>query len=736
MKKQLDAHHTNGYSNGSRGNKSKLSLPEIEAFISEAQEVLADSKKKKGRKSTNQADLQPPKSGLLQQIQDFRLQRMTKNHQEEKGKRKSLEKAVKQRDDTLTAKEKEITELQHIVATQKKTIAKTFPTSELLQLVKPVLRKSSNPLDSLKNYLRFRKEIKEYNKQVALVAKTKEYPTRAIKEEEITLAGTQKDYYSADALSIFDKTIHIGERWVRLYYLAGLPPTVKPSVMFTLLSNPLPINMSLFVQPIPNNEILKSTRKRITVLSTIQDQRERRSLIRDPEMDKYISENEELADNITHEREKGFFYALYCELEAKTQEELILFDKELRNIVEAKEITFNTYSFGQKEALQNFMPFAVDSLNESKILSSSAVSLLLPFTTKQLYNPRGVFIGTNVYHNSVVFLNFFTEMNSNINIFGVAGAGKSVTSKILASRLYMKGTQIIIIDPEGEYVKLAGQLGGEVVQFSRSNGMNPFSIYSSLENVENDILDHIGVLKSFFKFFIREDRYDATILDKVLIDLYKPYPKVRPTFQNFLKKLEGTAMYEDIAILETGSLKGVFNAEREIKLGSDFVVFDISALKETEMKEPAMYLLTSLIWQLVDKNREQRKMLFIDEAHNLLVDRQVALFYRKLVKEARKRNVGVVSITQNVEDFLNDECGIAIITNSLTKIMLRQSYATLQHIDKIKPMSDEQKQELAELRNGEVVILKRNEFIGAYVHVFPSERALVFTQAAENDENS
>ncbi len=45
-------------------------------------------------------------------------------------------------------------------------------------------------------------------------------------------------------------------------------------------------------------------------------------------------------------------------------------------------------------------------------------------------------------------------------------------------------------------------------------------------------------------------------------------------------------------------------------------------------------------------------MLFIDEAHKLLVDPEVAIFYRELVKQARKRNTGVVSITQDVEDFL------------------------------------------------------------------------------------
>jgi type IV secretory pathway VirB4 component len=87
-------------------------------------------------------------------------------------------------------------------------------------------------------------------------------------------------------------------------------------------------------------------------------------------------------------------------------------------------------------------------------------------------------------------------------------------------------------------------------------------------------------------------------------------------------------------------------------------------LKKDEKRDPAIYLLTSLIWNLVNKNNDKKRMLFIDEAHKLLVDPEVAVFYRELVKQARKRNVGVVSITQDVEDFLNNEYGKAIITNS------------------------------------------------------------------------
>jgi len=135
-------------------------------------------------------------------------------------------------------------------------------------------------------------------------------------------------------------------------------------------------------------------------------------------------------------------------------------------------------------------------------------------------------------------------------------------------------------------------------------------------------------------------------------------------------------MYEDLTVLNDGSLQGVFNSERKLDLDNDLIVFNLLPLGDDEKKPPAMYLLTSLIWTLVNKKSDRRRMLFIDEAHKLLIDREVATFYRSIVKQARKRNLGVVSITQDVEDFLHSEFGKAILTNSETKILLKQSYAT------------------------------------------------------------
>lgn len=209
------------------------------------------------------------------------------------------------------------------------------------------------------------------------------------------------------------------------------------------------------------------------------------------------------------------------------------------------------------------------------------------------------------------------------------------------------------------------------------------------------------------------------------MNLYKKYPQTKPSFRKFLNAIKKTTMHDDIAVLDKGSLKGVFNTEREIQLDNDLIVFNLSPLGETEEKAPAMYLLSSLVWHLANNISEKKKMLFIDEAHNLLVDTDVAVFYRKLVKQARKRNMGVVSITQDLQDFLDNDLGKAIITNSETKILLKQSYATIPLMENIFPMADEEKRQLGELEIGEMVLYRQNEHMRADIIALPFEEEII-----------
>ena len=65
----------------------------------------------------------------------------------------------------------------------------------------------------------------------------------------------------------------------------------------------------------------------------------------------------------------------------------------------------------------------------------------------------------------------------------------------------MFGTEIIIIDPEGEYAELSNSLGGEVVEFTPSSPIkiNPFDLSGLYEEGENELGLKNPILARAFK---------------------------------------------------------------------------------------------------------------------------------------------------------------------------------------------------------------------------------------------
>jgi type IV secretory pathway VirB4 component len=54
-----------------------------------------------------------------------------------------------------------------------------------------------------------------------------------------------------------------------------------------------------------------------------------------------------------------------------------------------------------------------------------------------------------------------------------------------------------------------------------------------------------------------------------------------------------------------------------------------------------------------------------------------AKFLFGLVKRARKYNLGITMITQDIEDFMTSQHGKAIVTNSSIQLLLKQSPASI-----------------------------------------------------------
>jgi type IV secretory pathway VirB4 component len=298
----------------------------------------------------------------------------------------------------------------------------------------------------------------------------------------------------------------------------------------------------------------------------------------------------------------------------------------------------------------------------------------------------------------LIIFDRFTLENANSVILGKSGGGKSFLVKLEAMRLLLMGTEVIIIDPENEYEKMCGVFGGEFVSFSLSSQykINPFEL--NKENPDQDELSNKVLNLHALMRVIMGDLTPAqdALLDKALVMTYKlkgitqdptTYTQEPPLLEDLYKVFLG---YEtpEAAELATrlekfikGSASGIFNQQSNFDIKNKFTVFGIRDLEEN-LRPVAMYIVLDYIWNKIRKDKKKR-VLVIDEAWYLVKQKDSARYLQSFAKRARKYQLGMTTITQDVEDFLAVEEGRAILTNSSLQILLKQSTASIEKLSEV-----------------------------------------------------
>ena len=77
---------------------------------------------------------------------------------------------------------------------------------------------------------------------------------------------------------------------------------------------------------------------------------------------------------------------------------------------------------------------------------TSGLLATYPFISSTIFDAEGIFIGTNIYNNSMAFIDRYNTQkykNANMCIFGTSGAGKSFYTKLLILRYKLLGIKTI-----------------------------------------------------------------------------------------------------------------------------------------------------------------------------------------------------------------------------------------------------------------------------------------------------
>jgi type IV secretory pathway VirB4 component len=366
--------------------------------------------------------------------------------------------------------------------------------------------------------------------------------------------------------------------------------------------------------------------------------------------------------------------------------------------------------------------------------------MTFPFATASLTKNEGILYGINEHDGSLIIFDRFTLENANSVILGKSGGGKSFYVKLETLRLLMMGVDVIIIDPENEYEKLCQSMGGEFVEFSGSSQfkINPFDLKTTNpepDELSNKILDLHALMKVIMGDITPTQ--DA-LLDRALMMTYgekgitadpETFAKEPPLMEDLYKVLigmespEAKELSDRLEKFVKGSASGIFNNFSNFDIKHNLTVFGIRDLEEN-LRPVAMYIVLDYIWNRVRKDPKKR-VLVVDEAWYLIKQKDSAAYLHSFAKRARKYQLGLTTITQDVEDFLSTNEGKAIITNSSLQIILKQSTAAVEKITETFYLTGGEKHFLLSAGVGEGLFFAGHSHVGFKVIASDEERIFI-----------
>ncbi len=541
----------------------------------------------------------------------------------------------------------------------------------------------------------------------------------SILPQEIFEAGVLelKDIIAPSALKVSPKEINLGEKILRSFFVISYPRFLSEEWFSPIINMDKVFDVSIFVHPVETAKVLRQFQRKVAEVQSQISIREDKGLVRDPILDVAYQDLENLRDQLQQAQEKLFDVGLYITIYGDSDAELDKVESEIKSILEAKLIYVKPALFQQEQGYKSTLPLGNDMLEVHSKLNSSPLSSLFPFTSFDLTSDRGILYGINRHNSSLVLFDRFSLENYNSIMFAKSGAGKSYATKLEILRTLMFETEVIVIDPEREYEYMAEATGGRYfsISLNSEHHINPFDLpvpgpdESAANILRSNIINLVGLFRLMMGGLTAEE--DA-IIDRAITETYalkditadsdfrSVEPPLMSDFELVLSGMEGgESLAQRLSKYTKGTWAGFINRPTNVDINKKFVVFSLRDM-EDELKPIAMYIVTHHIWNAIRKNLKKR-LLVIDEAWWMMKSEDTASFLMGLVKRGRKYFLGVATITQDVGDFLKSPYGVPIITNSSIQILLKQSPTTIDNLQKVFNLTDEEKFLLLESDVGE-----------------------------------
>ncbi len=521
--------------------------------------------------------------------------------------------------------------------------------------------------------------------------------------------------------------IYMGDnKYSRIFSLMFYPNYIGVGWLDDILNSIGDVDISVQVQVADERNVIKYLSHKVTKLRSDYILFETQGNIEEiHRLEENIKSFEEMRRNIQINNDKMFFIKITFRLNAKSLEELNEKSKILKDEFANRSCEIRPLYFKQLDGLKETLPLNSNIVKDNiRNMTTAGLATMFPITrTKSSTTKGGIYLGRDLYTGLPMALETFSNelANANIAIFGVPGAGKSVTVKTIVGRSALINRRSSILDIEGEYVEQTKKLGGRIIKVKQSVpvGINLFDIEIDADEGFIDIDSKVTEIRAIMYGIINkyENRalkpheiadieqavkevYREKGITKDIQSIYKKnggkvegeitFGNIRkevPTMTDFYRvmknKINNKELTSTLSNFLKGNTLGIFDCQSTLKINDQIICFDISEIKDEIMRYYVCLVLTTWITNKYMATKERNKRyVVVDEAWNLFKNKETSDFLENLARRARKKKVAMILATQNLSEMRQNRQAEAIVNCCDTIILLKQSIGSIEEIMK------------------------------------------------------
>ena len=462
----------------------------------------------------------------------------------------------------------------------------------------------------------------------------------------------------------------------------------------------------------------------------------------------------EILDMLQNKDQKMFMLTFLIMNTADTKAKLKTVLDQVKAVTQPKECPIISLDFQQEDGFVSSLPLGVNKIEIQRIMTTSAVAVLIPFTTMELFQkrPEALYCGINALSHNIILLDRKSASNANGIILGIPGSGKSFAAKReMMFVLLFTHDDVIICDPEGEYYSLVKAMKGQVIRIAPNSKhyINPLDL--DLQNYGKD--DDPLSMKAEFILSLCEmilggkdglEAVQKSVIDLALKQIYQKYfldpkPQNLPILGDLYQALRdmhserADYVADALDIYVNGSLN-LFNHHTNVDIKNRLVCFDIKDLG-TQLKKMGMLIVQELVWNRLAANRDSGKYTryYMDEFHVLLKEPQTAAYSVQIWKRFRKWGGIPTGITQNIKDLTGQQGTDNILDNTSFIYMLSQAPGDRKALTEHLNLSPHQLSHVTNVGSGEGLLFFGNTIIPFEDH-FPKNSEMYKLLTTKPDE--